>query len=185
MNSVTHGIVGVTAGLLVAAVVPEAHAVTLSYYSWTGTCNDQPAPAGCGTGTAHASLVLQDYTPGVPMRLDNLVSFSYASDKYPAGYSSQFGFALIGGWLNAVPFGTPFGADLTMLVWDDPAHTSVSMFETFSYFDGYWCFNACGHDVGTGSVFVQVQAAQVPEPAAVILIGIGLAATLKRRRASR
>jgi len=120
----------------------------------------------------------------VPLNLDNLVSFSYLSDKYSSGYSSQFGFANVGGWLNAAPFGTPFAADLTILIWDDPTHKSASMFETFSFFDGFWCFNACGHDVGIGSVFVQVPAALVPEPAGFALLSFGLMLlTLKHRRA--
>jgi len=184
MRSLTAALLNLTAGLLIAASTPSAQAVTLSNYSWTGTCQDQPPPVGCGTGTAHASLVVQDYTPGVPLNLDNLVSFSYLSDKYSSGYSSQFGFANVGGWLNAAPFGTPFAADLTILIWDDPTHKSASMFETFSFFDGFWCFNACGHDVGIGSVFVQVPAALVPEPAGFALLSFGLMLlTLQHRRA--
>lgn len=185
MNSAKIAMFGAIVGLLVAAHAPAVHA-SITSYSWSGTCNDAPYPAGCGTGMAHALLELQDYTPGAQLQLDNLLDFSYVSTLYDTGYSAQFGFAVVGGSLPAVPFGTPFAADLTILIWDNPTHTSVSMFETFSFFNGYWCFNGCGHDVGINSTFVQVENAQVPEPHVLAVLGLGLVTlTLTRRRRAK
>ena len=179
MNAAKVAMFGAIVTLLVAAHAPAVHASTISY-SWSGTCDDAPYPAGCGTGMAHALLELQDYTPGKPLQLDNLLNFSYVSELYDSGYSSQFGFANVGGLLPSVPFGTPFSADLTILIWDNPTHTSASIFETFSFFNGFWCFNRCGHDVGINSTFVQV--AQVPEPNVFALLGLGLAIGALSRR---
>jgi hypothetical protein len=179
MSSAKIAMFGAIVGLVVAAHAPAVHASTISY-SWSGTCDDAPTPAGCGTGMAHAVLELQDYTPGAQLQRDNLVSFAYVSNLYDSGYSSQFGFAIGAGSLPAVPFGTPFNTDLTILIWDNPTHTSASIFETFTFLNNRWCFNACGHDVGINSTFVQV--AQGPEPNVFALLGIGLAiSTLSRR----
>jgi hypothetical protein len=170
---------GAIVGLVVAAHAPVAHASTISY-SWSGTCDDAPYPAGCGTGMAHALLELQDYSPGAELHRDNLLSFAYFSDLYDTGYTAQFGFAIGAGSLPAVPFGTPFNTDLTILIWDNPMHTSASIFETFTFLNNRWCFNGCGHDVGINSNFLQV--AQVPEPHVFALLGLGLAIGALSRR---
>jgi hypothetical protein len=169
-----------TAGAIVLSyplaldAAPIAPASTISY-AWTGACVDAAPPAGCGTGNASALMILRDYTPGNQVQLNNLVSFAYSSLRFDAGVSADHGFATVGGALPPVALGTPFVADFTLLFWDNDAHTSVSMFETFSGFDGYWCFNACGHDVGNHSTYVQVRNAQVAEPGTMLLLCLGLA----------
>jgi hypothetical protein len=152
---------------------PIATLSTISY-AWTGACVDAAPPAGCGTGDANALMVLRDYTPGNQVQLNNLVSFAYRSSRFDSGVSADHGFATVGGALPPVALGTPFAADFTLLFWDDDTHTSASMFETFSAFDGYWCFNACGHDVGNHSTYVQVRNAQVAEPGTMLLLCLGL-----------
>jgi hypothetical protein len=138
-------------------------------------CATTPRPrAGCGSGLAHAVIQVQDYTPGDEFQLSNMVSFFYVSSKYSSGFTPQFGFAIAAGRFQDVPPGTPFATDLTFLFWDNAAHTSQSIFETFSFFNDFWCFNACGHDVGNSSTFVQAENAAVPEPSALVLLGAGL-----------
>jgi len=177
MNSAKIAMFGAIVGLVVAAHAPAVHAETISY-SWSGTCRDAPYPAGCGTGRAYALLELQDYTPGTEFHTNNVLSFSYLSDLYDI--TAQFGFGPSAGTIPAVPFGTPFNTALTILIWDNPAHTSQSIFETFTTDNSFWCFNGCGHDVGINSTFVQV--AQVPEPHVYALLGLGLAIGALSRR---
>jgi len=185
LQAAKFAVLGAISGLLLTGVVPAANAEIMTY-SWTGVCDDAAPPAGCGSGLAHAVIQVQDYTPGDEFQLSNMVSFFYVSSKYSSGFTPQFGFFIAAGRFQDVPPGTPFATDLTFLFWDNATHTSQSIFETFSFFNDFWCFNACGHDVGNSSTFVQVGNAAVPEPSALVLLGAGLVwLSVARRRGGK
>ena len=134
-----------------AAVVPEMA------FSFTGVCSD------CD-GTAHAELVLKDYTLGETMGDVNLVSFTYDGTNLLSGFAitptspGLYLFGVIDG---------PF-----------PAAENVIVFSTFGFFTsssgGGWCAGlVCGGDQGSESQWST--AAGVPEPTtwAMMVLGFG------------
>jgi hypothetical protein len=127
-------------------------------FSFTGVCSD------CN-GTAHAELVLKDYTLGDAMEDANLVSFTYDGTNLLSGFTitpSSPGLYLYG------VIDGPF-----------PAAENVIVFSTSAFFEsssgGSWCAGlVCGGDQGSVSQW-SIGVAAVPEAAtwAMMVLGFG------------
>jgi hypothetical protein len=164
-----------------AAVHPvQAAVIPTVTYEFSGTCTD------C-TGTALATLVLQNYTPGDAISdPDQLVSFTYyPTDLFPTGFTILNGDPTlsIGG---SVPNG------------DGPADFYINNDSFFFYTGAFTTGDLSGYtgpdafetgvqapavllDYGTSSSF-SLQSVATPEPSSFLLIGGGLASLVALRR---
>jgi hypothetical protein len=161
---------------LVAAVVSifilqpkSANAVTLTDFYFTGTCQ-----IDC-TGTATATLVLQNYTIGnsfddTILNAINFVSFTYQSDFLGtiSFDNSSSDFLRVSGLFNSLP-----GHNAVLIQFF--LNNDVWAFQTFT--SGTWCIGigeACLADFGNNGVWSLN--ATTPLPSALPLFASGLGA---------
>jgi hypothetical protein len=132
-------------------------------------------------GDAHATLVLDGYTPGTELTESNLVSFTYSSPLTDT-YTFNVGDGIFGllGSLGATPGSYEF--EFGYLI-SDPFTSGLT---TAS--DGSWTSIYGSADGGSGPShqwsLVRVPDSAVPEPAAWMMMfgGIGLIGGVLRRR---
>jgi len=154
-------------------VAPHASAISISTqtFEFTGACID------C-TGTATASLVLQNYTLGNGITNSNFVSFTYnPTDLIPAGYvisTALNNFESING---VIPANLPGVANVSILGVVYYFNTDVS---------GNWETGVAllNNDFGVNGAW-SPQNTGVPEPSAVVLMGSAALALLGVRRGRR
>src|SRR5262245_55768484 len=119
---------------------PEtANAVTSTSFNFTGTCTED-----C-TGTATATLVLQNYTIGNPLTIPNFVSFAYHSSIFPNFKVDGPPILQLQGAFNSLP-----GAATVFL----SVPNSLQIFDFASFTNGDWCFGTqCGADNGVNGTW--------------------------------
>jgi len=154
---------------LVATIAAPAHAAT---YFFTGQCSD------ClnGIGSATATLVLRNYTPGAPILSSNLVSFRYDGTDLVAPFviTSDTVSAISG----AMPQNPPAFASFEI------ALDELGLFRVFtSEPNGNWGIDDDGaDDFGTnGTWSVAVPEPSYPLMAAFGLVAFAIAYRLRRR----
>lgn len=154
--------------LLFALLTPASGAAVTQEYSWSGVCSD------CD-GTSTASLLLAGYTPGNPIVLENLVSFTYNGSNLLAAFTiNQSNLSGINGTIPAsLPGSTSFSIQ---------SNDGHQFFSTSNPQTNFWCAgNSCDSDFGGTNSFVL---AGVPEPGTVALVatGLGVLGFARRRR---
>ena len=142
-----------------------ANAVTTGF-NFTGTCSFD-----C-TGTATATLVLQNYTIGNTFDGTNFVSFAYHSSilNITVG-AANFGGAT--GRFVSLPGGALVGLTFTAVF---PPNPSTQLGEFDSLASGFWCIGPFGCAADGGIAHVWSVAPAVPLPAALPLFATGLGA---------
>jgi PEP-CTERM motif len=166
--------------LLTTAAINPAQAAVITY-QFTGQCID------CfgGEGTAHATLVLQDYTPGDTINNDfsKFVSFTYDETDLMISYT-----------ITALDAGVYFFAELPAGSGSAPNFSvgnDAFFFDAWDYLDSEtltqengWQTGINGggiFDFGTNQNFTQ-QLTETPEPSSFLMIGGGLAGVVALRR---
>jgi hypothetical protein len=133
--------------------------IAVEVYTFTGQCTDC---TGTGTGTL---ILLADYVLGTPLLDDDLYSFNYSSNKIPDLSIHNDPTEELSGIL-------PVGLG--------PANISISgangSFDTNA--DGTWSAFNPPADIGTNGIWSAGSATPTPEPSALPVIGMCLAAGL-------
>ncbi len=155
----------VIAGCLICFLPPKpANAIT---FAFTGNCT-----LDC-SGTAVATLVLQNYTVGDQINSANFVSFTYSSNflgTIVIPSPPQFNFLSANGLFSSLP-----GSANVFLrfVMTPPGQE----FDFSTFLGGGWCIgNACAADAGNNGIWAVVANNAVPLPAALPLFATGLGA---------
>jgi len=131
-----------------------ANAVTLTSFSFTGTCT-----LDC-TGTVTATLVLQNYTIGNSLNAGNFDSFMYHSNIFPDVTVNSVSF--LSGGFNSLP-----GTAVVNLISNAPQFQFISGFGS----PGGWCAGiSCSGDFGVNGPW-----SVTPLPAALPFFASGLA----------
>jgi hypothetical protein len=154
------------AALFSVGAVQASTIIPQQLYHWTGICTDCVDAPSVASGT----LTLTGYGSG-PLDPGNFVSFSYMSGNYLAGFLVlQPGLTGLTGTLPSSGIGT---ADITITWNADSRSSSVfGSFQTAS--SGDWTLTRFfPSDQGTNAQWA-APAGAIPEPASVVLLGLGL-----------
>lgn len=170
----------------------------LSTYYFNANCTDCAEAANVATYGVLGTLVLQDYTAGSAIAIENFVSFDYSgSNLAPAFTITPGNFPTVSG---SIPDGLPSPAEFVIEYGDRlgfHAHPDGSWFvcapgTSAPYASQASCTDMWNNDTGTGqfgltntTVLGPGDPLNVPEPASALLVGLGLwAASSRRRRAA-
>jgi hypothetical protein len=164
-------VAGTTLGLALSATPAMAVETT---FLFTGTCLDcsiTPGDASVASGT----LVVEDYTVGSALTLDNFVSFTYSSAVIPS-------LVITAPTSFAGALGSTSGFYNVQIANASAAGVS-------SYFGsstgGSWALTqAFPTDIGISGTWTLLEESAVPEPATwgLMIVGFGAAGTVMRRR---
>lgn len=193
-------------GALALASAAQARAISLpplesgqTRYMFQGLCVDCAAAAGEAEFFVSAQLVLQDHLPGAELTDDQFVSFAYfgsnlldpffvGSQTAPTGFWHHPYFEGFGHYVNGQVERGNVTIDTLSMVFGDALQFELksdgTWFTCGAKGDQYYAV-ACNwtqnQDIGIHGVFTP---AAVPEPSAIAMMGLGLAAVggLARRR---
>jgi hypothetical protein len=176
-----------------ALPAPASAGVTMTTYNFYGLCDDCLGPGGPATvpflsentndglfSPVTGTLMLVDYTPGTPLQLANLVSFTYDGSSIidPFTVNTFLGVSgsldMTGNVLSSFNLGWDGSLSPEVPVACEPGFECGLLVLT----DGIWIIGAFA-DFGIDGTFA---GAPIPEPGTLALFGLGLASLGFARR---
>jgi len=152
--------------VLVAIPASANSIIALELFNYTGTCAD------CAFSTGTLELIA-GYTPGTPVTSSNFFDFTYTSNLLNFAINQNDpGFSVSGDLPATLP------GPATLVIEDNAWEFSSSA--TGSWFVS----NLSTDDFGPANSWSAVSGSVVPEPSAIAMLGLGLAAMVRMKARS-
>lgn len=181
--------------LLTSVSAAQAITVASKTYYFYGTCLDCTLNSAPGAPIAALELV-GNYLEGTPIQDEDFVSFEYVGSDLVFAYTVRQeqdlpngikGLDTIDGSMDSASggrdFSIGFGGDGQLFA----SLSNGSWFTCSNGPDGYYsgsCSLTNNNDFGRDGTWNQPTGNRVPEPATLALVALGLAASLRRRKAA-